>query len=161
MKVYGKKVNSSVSKSEAAISLNTGGSTDSEKNQLITDFGMQSSLIYHAANYLQFRLTHSVKYRGNPELEPLDALYFETGYGPFITALILTHTITYNGALSGTMTIKSLTEVSEKYLYEANELKVIDSDDSDVGVIGLTDYISDYTIEEMDEFIEEVQDEQT
>jgi len=161
VKVYGKKVNSSVSKSEAVISLNTGGSTDSEKNQLITDFGMQSSLIYHAANYLQFRLTHSVKYRGNPELEPLDALYFETGYGPFITALILTHTITYNGALSGTMTIKSLTEVSEKYLYDANELKVIDSDDSDVGVIGLTDYISDYTIEEMDEFIEEVQDEQT
>ena len=58
------------------------------------------------------------------------------------------------------MTIKSLTEVSEKYLYDANELKVIDSEDSDVGVIGLTDYKSDYTIEEMDEFIEEVQDEQ-
>ncbi len=154
--VRGQKVNQSVTKSEVVISSNINGSTDSEKNQMITDFGMQSALIYHVANYLQFRITHSVKFRGAPELEPLDSIYFETVYGPFITALVLTHTVSYNGAISGTLTLKSLTEVSDNFLYDNTEIKVKDSLSEDVGIIGTEDYVSEYSVDEMDEFITEV-----
>ena len=122
---------------------------DSEKNQLITTAAMQYALIYHAANYLQYRLTHTVKYRGNPELEPLDCVFFETMYDSYITGVILTHTINYSGALSGTLTLKSVSEINEAYLYDANETVVVDSDEERVSLISLVDYESDYTASEM------------
>lgn len=154
--VTGKKINTSVSTMETVVSLNTSGSTDSEKNQLITTAAMQYALIYHAANYLQYRLTHTVKYRGNPELEPLDCVFFETMYDSYITGVILTHTINYSGALSGTLTLKSVSEINEAYLYDANETVVVDSDEEKVSLISLVDYESDYTASEMDSFITEV-----
>ena len=93
---------SSASLSESVVSQNTNVSTDTEKNPLITDGIMQSALIYHVANYLQYRLTHTVAYRGNPELESGDGLYLQTVYGSYISVLALSHTINYNGALSRT-----------------------------------------------------------
>ena len=154
--VTGKKISSSVSAMESVVSLNSSGSTDNEKNQLITSAEMQYALIYHTANYLKYRLTHSVSYRGNPELEALDCVYFETVYGSYISGLILTHTINYNGALSGTLILKSVSELNENYLYDSNEEVVVDSDEERVSLIGTSDYQSAYTANEMDEFIEEV-----
>lgn len=156
IKVSGKKIDTSISTTESVISLNTSGSTDTEKNELITSASLQNALIYHVANYLQFRLTHNVKYRGNPELEVLDALYFETLYGTYISALILNHTITFNGAISGTLTLKSLSEISDVYLYDSTPELVIDSEDDNVSLIGLIDYESSYSTEDMNDFIEEV-----
>ena len=156
--VMGKKITSSVSTMESVISLDTTGATDSEKNQLITSTALQYSLIYNVANYLQYRLTHTVKYRGNPELEPLDALFFATQYGTFISALVLTHKITFNGAVSGSMTLKSISEISDCFLYDSNEEIVTDRNGDRIGIIGLTDYQSNYTTQEMDAFISEVID---
>lgn len=154
--VVGKKINTSVSTMESLVSLNTNGSTDTEKNSLVTSASMQYALIYHAANYLQYRLTHNVKYRGNPELEPLDVIYFATVYGSYITGLILTHTINYNGAISGTITLKSVSEINESYLYDSTGTIVVDSDEERISLISLSDYQSEYTASEMDDFIEEV-----
>lgn len=156
--VTGKKVKQSVSTIESIISANTQGETDSEKNQLITNADMQYSLIYQVANYLQYRLTHTVRYRGNPELEPLDAVFFATSFGSFITALVLTHTISYNGAFTGSLTLKSISELSSVYLYDSDETIVVDSNGENVGLVDLEDYVSDYTTEDMDDFIEEVLD---
>ena len=154
--VTGKKISTSVSTTESIISLNTNGSTDSEKNQLITTAALQFSLIYHVANYLQFRLTHTVKYRGNPELEALDAIYFATIYGTYISALVLSHTITFNGAISGSIILKSISEISDTYLYDSTPEIVLDSQDERVSVIGVSDYQSEYSTEDMNDFIEEV-----
>lgn len=154
--VTGKKITTSISTSESVISLNINGSTDSEKNQLITSSSEQYLLIYHVANYLLFRMTHQIKYRGNPELETLDALFVETSYGTYINGLILSHSINYNGAISGILTIKSLSEIQGVYLYDNEQDKVSDINDETIGVIGMTDYKSNYSSTEMDDFIEEV-----
>ena len=156
IKVSGKKINTSISTTESIVSLNTNGSTDTEKNQLITTATLQYALIYHVANYLQFRLTHTVKYRGNPELEALDAIYFATVYGTYISALVLNHTITFNGAISGSLTLKSLSEINDTYLYDSTPELVIDSLDDRVSLIGLIDYESAYSTEDMNDFIKEV-----
>lgn len=101
-------------------------------------------------------MTHQIKYRGNPELEALDALFVETSYGTYINGLILSHSINYNGAISGTLTIKSLSEIQGVYLYDNEQDKVSDINDETIGVIGMTDYKSNYSSTEMDDFIEEV-----
>ena len=145
---------------ESIISLNSNGSTDSEKNQLITSASMQYALIYHVSNYLLFRMTHSVKYRGNPEIEVLDPLFLETNYpnknliqeinsqsdedeeieryNSYVNGLVLSHTINFNGAISGTLTIKSLTEIQGVYLYDSNGSQVTDKNNETIGIIGMT-----------------------
>lgn len=154
--ITGKKISSSASLSESVVSQNTNGSTDTEKNPLITDYIIQSALIYHVANYLQYRLTHTVAYRGNPELETGDGLYLQTVYGSYISVLALSHTINYNGALSGTLVLKSLTEIENAYLYDSDSSPVVDVNDETVEVIGTSDYVSEYTSAQIDEFIGEV-----
>ena len=154
--VTGKKITSSVSTMESIISLNSNGSTDSEKNQLITSASMQYALIYHVSNYLLFRMTHSVKYRGNPEIEVLDPLFLETNYNSYVNGLVLSNTINFNGAISGNLTIKSLTEIQGVYLYDSNGSQVTDKNNETIGIIGMTDYQSDYTTSEMNDFITEV-----
>lgn len=154
--VTGKAVNSSVSTAESVVSINTQGGTDVEKNALITNKSLQSSLIYHVANYLQYRMTHTITYRGNPEYEPLDALVVQTQYGDYISATVLTHTIKYNGALSGTMTVKSLSEITDAYLYDSNHEQVYDSNGDSITVIDTQDYTSEYTTRQIDDFITEV-----
>lgn len=152
----GKKINTRTSIAESYISADTNGATDSEKNQLITDSAMQSALIYQVANYLQYRLTHTVKYRGNPELDALDGIYMQTLYDSYISALVLTHTINFNGSLSGVLVLKSLSEISNVYLYDSSSVIVKDKLDDAVSIIGTTDYMSEYSLTEINSFIEEV-----
>ena len=54
------------------------------------------------------------------------------------------------------MTLKSVSEINEAYLYDANETVVVDSDEERVSLISLVDYESDYIASEMDSFITEV-----
>jgi hypothetical protein len=154
--IVGKKITTTTSTFESIIGTDANGSTDSEKNELITNSDMLSSLVYQVSNYLQYRLTHTVRYRGNPEIEPLDAFYFATTFGTYITALCLTHTISYNGAFSGSLTLKSISELSSVYLLDNTSTIVVDSDGENVGIIGTSNYTSSYSESDMDDFIEEV-----
>lgn len=154
--VVGKKINTSTRMVESYISADPNGANDVEKNTLITDSTMQSDLIYHVANYLQYRLTHTVKYRGNPELDCLDKIYMDTVYNSFISALVLTQSISFNGAITGTMVLKSLTEIDNVYLYDSSNTLVEDVNGDPIGIVGTEDYISEYSLEDIDSFIEEV-----
>lgn len=154
--VVGKKINTSTRMVESYISADPNGANDVEKNTLTTDSTMQSDLIYHVANYLQYRLTHTVKYRGNPELDCLDKIYMDTVYNSFISALVLTQSISFNGAITGTMVLKSLTEIDNVYLYDSSNTLVEDVNGDPIGIVGTEDYISEYSLEDIDSFIEEV-----
>lgn len=156
--VTGKKITTSSSLSKSTVSQNTSGSTDTEKNPLITDSVAQSSLIYRVANYLQYRMTHTVSYRGNPEVEAGDGVYLQTMYGSYIAVLTLAHTINYNGALSGTLILKSMSEVENADLYDCNLSLVEDVTGETVCVIGTSDYTSEFTTSQVDSFITEVID---
>lgn len=154
--VVGKKFNISTRMVESYISADQNGANYVDKNTFITDKAMQSDLIYHVANYLQYRLPHTIKYRGNPERDCIDKIYLDTVYNSFISALVLTHFIGFNGAITGTMMLKSLTEIDNVYLYDSLNTLLEDVNGDPIGIVGTEDYISEYSLEDIDSFIEEV-----
>ena len=88
------------------------GETDVEENPLITSDAMAEALAAHVADYLQYRNTYTVDYRGNPELETKDIIHLETPFSrkddTTVPSLVLTDEIDFNGALSGHLTLKGL-----------------------------------------------------
>lgn len=97
-----------VTKSSRIYTLTVGssGETDTEQNGLITDETAAKELAKHIAQYLSYRKTYTCQYRGNPELEVGDLIKYQTAYTNEFKALVLTDEITYNGSLSGALTVK-------------------------------------------------------
>ena len=85
------------------------GEVDTEENTLITSDSMCTALATHVVAYLTKRNTYDVEYRGNPELETRDIIGLQTPYTAQTNAIILTDEITFDGALSGKLKVKSLT----------------------------------------------------
>lgn len=108
------------------------------------------------ADYLSHRLIHTVSYRGNPELQCGDAIYYETPFGTLALALVLSTQIVFNGAISGTLILKNLANYTETELYDSYDELVIDKNDEQIQVTDSEPYYSDYSMDEMDDFIEEV-----
>ena len=84
------------------------GEIDKEENPLITNDTMCQALANHVKSYLQMRNTYEASYRGNPEMEVGDIIGLQTLYTDEIDALILVDEITFDGSLSGKMTVKGL-----------------------------------------------------
>lgn len=84
------------------------GEIDKEENPLITNDTMCQALANHVKSYLQMRNTHEANYRGNPEMEVGDIIGLQTLYTDEMDALILVDEITFDGSLSGKMTVKGL-----------------------------------------------------
>lgn len=84
------------------------GEIDKEENPLITNDTMCQALANHAKSYLQMRNTYEANYRGNPEMEVGDIIGLQTLYTDEMDALILVDEITFDGSLSGKMTVKGL-----------------------------------------------------
>ena len=84
------------------------GEIDKEENPLITNDTMCQALADHVKSYLQMRNTYEASYRGNPEMEVGDIIGLQTLYTDEMNALILVDEITFDGSLSGKMTVKGL-----------------------------------------------------
>lgn len=84
------------------------GEIDKEENPLITNDTMCQALANHVKSYLQMRNTYETNYRGNPEMEVGDIIGLQTLYTDEMDALILVDEITFDGSLSGKMTVKGL-----------------------------------------------------
>lgn len=84
------------------------GEIDKEENPLITNDTMCQALADHVKSYLQMRNTYEASYRGNPEMEVGDIIGLQTLYTDEMDALILVDEITFDGSLSGKMTVKGL-----------------------------------------------------
>lgn len=84
------------------------GEIDKEENPLITNDTMCQALVNHVKSYLQMRNTYEANYRGNPEMEVGDIIGLQTLYTDEMDALILVDEITFDGSLSGKMTVKGL-----------------------------------------------------
>lgn len=84
------------------------GEIDKEENPLITNDTMCQALANHVKSYLQMRNTYEANYRGNPEMEVGDIIGLQTLYTDEMDALILVDEITFDGYLSGKMTVKGL-----------------------------------------------------
>lgn len=84
------------------------GEIDKEENPLITNDMMCQALANHVKSYLQMRNTYEASYRGNPEMEVGNIIGLQTLYTDEMDALILVDEITFDGSLSGKMTVKGL-----------------------------------------------------
>lgn len=84
------------------------GEIDKEENPLITNDTMCQALANHVKSYLRMRNTYEASYRGNPEMEVGDIIGLQTLYTDEMDALILVDEITFDGSLSGKMTVKGL-----------------------------------------------------
>ena len=153
--ITGQKVNAMVATKYLPVSAT--GEDDVEDNPLMTNhnpnFGWWRELY---ADYLSHRLIHTVSYRGNPELQCGDAIYYETPFGTLALALVLSTQIVFNGAISGTLILKNLANYTETELYDSYDELVIDKNDEQIQVTDSEPYYSDYSMDEMDDFIEEV-----
>lgn len=87
----------------ATVDVNPEGETDREANELITSDAMRDALSAHVRAYLSLRNTYDVTYRGNPELETRDVVQMQTRYTGIIPVLVLTDSITFTGALRGSI----------------------------------------------------------
>lgn len=152
--ITGKKVNESRVTYSYAGDGNADHAVDIENNPLVTFIG--SELGNAAVDYFSNRVTDTLSYRGEPAIEALDGIYLETPSGIF-PGIVVKHTIKFNGALAGTMTVRRV-QNSEAvgWLYDVQNSLVTDEDDTRVLVISQGIYKSAYTTAQMDAFITSV-----
>lgn len=87
----------------------TSGDIDTEDNYLITDRTKALDLANNTiVPFLKKRNVFSLSYRGNPELEVGDVVTYVDRYNVSHRAVILSHSILFNGAIRGTMVLKEI-----------------------------------------------------
>lgn len=102
--ITGKTYNETSSIYRKVVSNN--GEVDTEENSLITNTEMCVQLAEHMANYLKYRNTYDIVYRGNPELETQDAVTLQSKFTQSMKGLVLTNGLSFNGSLSGSLKVK-------------------------------------------------------
>lgn len=153
--ITGKPYTSVVDMAEVIASNDTKGGVDLENNVLITNEATRTKLLERTKDYLSLRLTHEIQYRGNPEIEALDGIYLQSTYA-MSDAIVLSQTITYNGAISGTIIAKAIQDTASVNLYDANNEQVQDYTGQTIKVLGTDDYKSEFTYTEMNDFCQQV-----
>lgn len=152
----GNRVNKSASVYAKYVTSDTRNGEDSIKNPTISDYSVAAVIAENTALYLMRRNSATFSYRGNPEIEPMDAIYYSSPYGDTEKAIVLRNELEYNGSISGKMTIKLLRESGGGRLLDVLGEVVIDSKEEEITTTEIKDTKSDYTTNEMNKFIESV-----
>ena len=158
--VRGQKLSATTDTAELIVSNDTSGGVDEEDNPLITTDDHRAEHMQLTADYLSLRSTHTLMYRGNPSIQPMDTLYVESPRGTVIGGLVLMSRITFDGTLGGSLIVKVLDEDERNsaLLYDKNDDAVANNMGAEIACVGLTDYTSSYSYTEIDDFISEVLD---
>ncbi len=146
----GRKVSENESIYEYVASNNADYATDTEDLKISDRSG--SELANKVIAYFGNRVSDSFSYRGDPSIEPMDGIYLETRDGLY-PAIVVKHTITYNGALAGKMTVRRVRNTQALgMLLDSQMVNVIDSNGDQVYVRSYAYYVSAYTEAQMDAF---------
>ena len=152
--ISGKLVKETKTTIEGYATANINGGEDEIDNPIVDSDFLRAQLIYNTAAYLRLRTTHTIDYRGEPAHEVLDKIGFANEYGQDDVGVILCTKITYNGALTGQLIIKSLSQTENPAkLFDNNSVWVLDSDGSGVVLPQINSYVSAYTLDQIDDFI--------
>lgn len=89
--------------SDVIISRNPKGEVVEVDNPLVSSHIYAQSLGEWVADYASQRQEYNIDYRGNPEIESGDTIYLETRTAGDIKVKVLSHEISFNGGLSGSM----------------------------------------------------------
>lgn len=126
------------------------------QNPIVTDYSVCAILAENTGLYLQYRITNSFQYRGNPELEALDGIQYYTRFGDIADCIVLKNVISYNGALSGEIILKNLSERDSNNLLDSLGDIVYEVDGEAITTNEMSDITADYTTQEINSFIERV-----
>lgn len=83
--------------------LNTTGKIEEWENPLISDLELALLQAEWLGNYFANNVRYDIRYRGEPRLDAGDILFLENRYVENLQIQIYEHTLTFNGALSGTV----------------------------------------------------------
>lgn len=153
--ISGKILRQSVDMAETTASLDPNNSVDVEDNPILTSDVLRNKLLLRTKNYLLLRLTHEISFRGSPEIEALDGVILQSEYG-YSNNLILNTTTNYDGTISGKIIAKAIGSTGSVNLYDENNQQVYDHNGQAIKLLGVSDYTSEFTYQEMNEFCQDV-----
>lgn len=90
----------------ATVSLNARGKTIKWKNPLISNTTMANELAAWLADYYTAGIEYEYETRGNPELDTNDIIFQENEFRPGMKAMVYRHTINFNQAFGGKVTVR-------------------------------------------------------
>lgn len=91
--------------------LNAQGNVITFKNPLISTEGHAQQVAEWLGNYYANNITYKVKYRGDPCIEATDYIYMDSDVLNNLIVEVDSHTITYNGALNGSLELRRATHM--------------------------------------------------
>ena len=92
-----------VSQSVYTNQINSTGTTETWENPLISTATQANLVAEWLGDYFYNNATYSVQYRGEPRLDASDYAFLDNAYVPKMMIQITSHTLSFNGALSGTV----------------------------------------------------------
>lgn len=103
-----------VSEANLAKQLSETGQTKKWKNPLVSEQSHAEDLAEWIGSYLKADREYTISYRGEPRIDANDLLYLENKYTPELMLRITDHTLSFDGALSGTIKARREAEDVEK-----------------------------------------------
>lgn len=113
--ITGKNVNQATISKPYIANPYISGETDRVENQMITDSKNQAQLAVYRARYLQLRTAYTLTYRGNPEIECGDGIYFQSDFNKNLVGVVVKSKLDYNGAIKGQLIVKRIDSYDSKY----------------------------------------------
>ena len=83
--------------------LNNYGKYEQWENPLVSDYSHAQDLSQWIGDYFLNNADYSIQYRGDPRIEAFDYAYLQNPYIENMLVQITSHTLTFSGALSGTV----------------------------------------------------------
>jgi hypothetical protein len=106
--ITGHQIETTTSGVPYVVTSDTRGEEEVIENPLVTTDAHKAALEKHIADYLAFRATYTLDYRGNPEIEAGDLIRLQSQFTASFPALVLKHEITLNTSLSGSGIFKGI-----------------------------------------------------
>lgn len=148
-----------VSSSVYAKNITSDESAKSEtiNNKIVTDYSVAAILVENTADVCRRRSHANLSYRGNPEIETLDVIKYTspTELKPK-NAMIVRHEISFDGALSGSLRLWLIDDMSVGFLLDVNGNKIVDKNGDEIVTSESRNMRADYEAESINGFIKGV-----
>ena len=139
------------------ITSETSAKSETIDNKLVTDYSVAAVLAENTANVCRRRSYSAMSYRGNPEIETLDVIKYTAPTDMRQkNAVIVRNEISFDGALSGSLRLWLIDDLSVGALLDVSGNKVLDKNGDEIVTSETRDVRSGYTADEINEFIKGV-----
>lgn len=97
----------------------SGTDDDEFKNPLITDYSLRTVASKRARYLYETMDAYSIRYRGDPRIEPYDIIRVELPFVGIVPCIVLETQFNYNGAFSGNLVVRKI-DAEDITMYASN-----------------------------------------